>query len=190
MNGGSILGLGGLITVLAAPAAPATFASTSERILLIVDGAASFHCRACMQEFVVALLRAAAASDCDKVEAYLLNKPDAEAGSDAAPAVGELLLTILLLGEKGERASIVGGAVAAEASLTSSGKSWVETLLLPQKRCRNALAVLLLATPANMLFALAILAPLAGVCRGEPPAIEGKVPSLESGTAGEFGTDA
>ena len=48
VNGGSCVGLGGRTMVFAAPAAPVTFADTSERSLEIVVGAASFHCRAVM----------------------------------------------------------------------------------------------------------------------------------------------
>jgi hypothetical protein len=89
-----------------------------------------------MYELVVALLSAAAASDWEKVEAYLLNSVEAEVGK----AVGAVLVLLRRVGKEacsvgikggarclGEKAdagpSRIAGAVAADRSLRSSGNS-------------------------------------------------------------------
>ena len=187
----------------AAPAAPVTRASTSERNLVMVGWAASRHPSAAMYEFVVALLRAAAASDWEKVEAYLLNRVEADVGM----GVGAVLVLLRrgaeapcpvgskggarCLGEKADAGpSRIAGAVAADRSLTSSGKScdWLVSRVF-QKRCRKPFAALLLATLASMDLALVMTA----ACGPFPVYESRNLPSLSAssvpGTAGEFGID-
>lgn len=187
----------------AAPAAPVTRASTSERNLVIVGWAASRQPSAAMYEFVVALLRAAAASDWEKVEAYLLKRVEAEVVMEVG-AVFVLLRMVGLepcpvgikggarcLGEKADaEPSSIAGAVAADRSLTSSGKSrdWLISRVF-QKRCRKPFAALLLATLASMDLALVMTA----ACGPFPLYGSRNLPSLSAssvpGTAGELGID-
>lgn len=115
VKGGSFVGLGGLTTVFAVPAASDTLLDTSVFHFEKVEGAESFHWRAAIYEFVVILLSCAAASLDANDLAYLLSRLDADdgivvAGEVAADLEGEVKLL-----------SMTAEAVTLDTSLASSG---------------------------------------------------------------------